>query len=223
MEKTKKLVIFGVGETGTMFYNCFTYDSEYEVCAFTVEDKFKNSDSLRGLPIVSFTEVEKQYPPEEYELFVAIASYELNSLRKRIYTECKNKGYRFATYISTKASIGYEVEIGENCAVMENTSIQQFAKIGNNVIIFSNNVIGHSSIISDHVFISSCIAMSGYCKVGESCFLGVNASFNVGVEVGNYCYIGMSTVIEKDVPDYTLVYAEPSKHYKRTTKQLFKI
>lgn len=221
MNKTKKLVIFGVGETGTMFYNCFKYDSVYEVCAFTVEDAYKDADSLRGLPVVSFSEVDKQYPPEVYEMFVAISSTNVNSLRKRVYNECKAKGYKMATYISSKASVGYEAQIGDNCAIMENTSIQQFAKIGNDVIIFNNNVIGHSSVIGDHVFISSCIAMSGYCKIGESCFLGVNCTFNVGVVVGDFCYIGMSTIIEKDVPDYTLIKAEPSKPYKRTTKQLY--
>lgn len=221
MNKTKKLVIFGVGETGAMFYNCFEHDSEYKVCAFTVEDGYKEADTLRGLPIVSFSDVERQYPPEEYEMFVAIASFEMNTLRKRIYYESKNKGYKLATYISSHAFVGYEVELGENCAVMENTSIQQFVKIGDNVIIFSNNVIGHSSVIGNHVFISSCIAMSGYCKIGESCFLGVNSSFNVGVVVGDFCYIGMSTIIEKDVPDYTLIKADPSKPYKRSTKQLY--
>ena len=221
MNKTKKLVIFGVGETGTMFYNCFKYDSVYEVCAFTVEDAYRDADSLRGLPVVSFSEVDKQYPPEEYEMFVAISSTNINSLRKRVYNECKAKGYKLATYISSKASVGYEVQIGDNCAIMENTSIQQFTKIGNDVIIFNNNVIGHSSVIRDHVFISSCIAMSGYCKIGESCFLGVNCTFNIGVVVGDFCYIGMSTIIEKDVPDYTLIKAEPSKPYKHTTKLLY--
>jgi sugar O-acyltransferase (sialic acid O-acetyltransferase NeuD family) len=221
MEKTKKLVIFGIGETGRMFYNCFQHDSEYEVCAFTVEDDFRTTDEYRGLPVVRFAEIEDHFSPEEYEMFVAIVSTNMNTLRKRIYSECKAKGYKLATYISSKASVGYEVEIGENCAVMENTSIQQFAKIGDDVIIFSNNVIGHSSEIRNHVFISSCIAMSGYCKIGESCFLGVNCTLNVGVVVGDYCYIGMATVIEKDVPDFTLIKAEPSKPYKRSTKQLY--
>ncbi len=221
MEKTKKLVIFGVGETGVMLYNCFKYDSEYEVCAFTVEDKYKQSDLLRDLPVVSFNEVEKKYPPKDYEMFVAISSTNVNSLRKRVYNECKAKGYKMATYISSQASVGYEVQIGDNCAIMENTSIQQFTKIGNDVIIFNNNVIGHSSVIGDHVFISSCIAMSGYCKIGESCFLGVNCTFNVGVVVGDFCYIGMATIIEKDVPDYSLIKADPSKPYRRTTKQLY--
>lgn len=218
---SKKLIIFGVGETAVMLYNCFTHDSEYEVCAFIVDEAYKTSDTLRNLPVVCFEGVEKIYPPEDYEMFVAISSTNVNSLRKRIFNECKAKGYKFATYISSQASIGYEVEIGENCAVMENTSIQQFTKIGDDVIIFNNNVIGHSSVIGDHVFISSCIAMSGYCKIGESCFLGVNCTFNVGVVVGDYCYIGMSTVIEKDVPNYTLIKAEPSKPYRRNTKQLY--
>ena len=223
MKKNKKLIIFGIGETGRMFYNCFQYDSEYEVCAFTVDDEYKTIDEYKGLPVVRYGEIVKLYPPEEYEMFIAIVSTNMNTLRKRVYLECKEKGYRFATYISSKAAIGYEVEIGENCAVMENTSIQQFAKIGNDVIIFSNNVIGHSSTIKDHVFISSCIAMSGYCKIGESCFLGVNCTINVGVEVGDYCYLGMGTIIEKDVPNYSLIKAEPSKPYKRTTKQLYGI
>jgi len=218
---SKKLIIFGVGETAVMLYNCFTYDSEYDVCAFTVDESYKISDTLRNLPVVCFEGVEKMYPPEDYEMFVAISSTNVNSIRKRIFNECKAKGYKFATYISSQASIGYEAEIGENCAVMENTSIQQFTKIGDDVIIFNNNVIGHSSVIGDHVFISSCIAMSGYCKIGESCFLGVNCTFNVGVVVGDYCYIGMSTVIEKDVPDYTLIKAEPSRPYRRNTKQLY--
>lgn len=223
MNKNKKLVIFGVGETAVMLYNCFTHDSNYEVCAFTVNKAYIKTDTLRNLPVIDFDEIETAFPPDRYEMFVAISSTNVNSLRKRIYNECKNKGYTFANYISSRADVGYEVVFGNNCAVMENTSIQQFTKIGNDVIIFNNNVIGHSSVIGDHVFISSCIAMSGYCKIGESCFLGVNSTFNVGVVVGDFCYIGMSTVIEKDVPDYSLIKAEPSKPYKRTTKQLYRL
>ena len=161
MTKYKKLVIFGVGETAVMLYNCFTHDSEYEVCAFTANKAYIASNTLRDLPVVDFDSVEDLFPPNEFEMFVAISSTNVNSLRKRIYNECKKKGYKFANYISSKADIGYEVVIGDNCAVMGNTSIQQFTRIGNDVIMFNNNVIGHSSVIKDHVFISSCIAMSG--------------------------------------------------------------
>lgn len=221
MDKRKKLVIFGAGETSMMFYNYFQFESEYEVCAFTVDSLYKEVETLKNLPVVNFEDVTILYPPTEYEMFVAVFSSKVNTIRKRIYDDCKKKGYKMASFISSRASIGYEVEIGENCAILENTTIQQFAKIGNNVLIFNNNVIGHSSVIGNHVFISSCIAMSGYTKIGECCFLGVNCSFNEAVKVGDYCYIGMSTIIEKDVPDYTLIKAEPSKPYKRTTKQLY--
>ena len=47
----------------------------------------------------------------------------------------KSLGYTMASYISTRAYIGYEVEIGDNCFIMENNVIQSFAKIGNNVVL----------------------------------------------------------------------------------------
>ncbi len=223
MEKNKKIIIFGVGETGQMFCNYFKYDSEYEVCGFTVEKEYIESDTLRGIPIVDFAEVEKVFPPEEYFMFIGIASVNVNTVRKKFYLAAKEKGYKMASYVNSKASIGFEVEIGENSAIMDNTSIQQFAKIGNDVLIFSNNTIGHSSVIGDHTFISSGIAMAGYCKVGESCFFGVNSTIDVGINIGKYSFIGMGAIIGKDVPPYTIFKAEYSKPYKRNTKQLYKL
>lgn len=223
MEKTKKIIIFGNGETGQMFYNCFKFDSEYEVCGFTVEKEYITSNELRGLPVVDFATVQEVFPPKDYYMFVAIASDGLNGVRKKFYYASKDKGYRFASYIHNRASIGYEVEIGENSAVMDNTSIQQFARVGNDVLIFSNNIIGHSSVIGDHTFISSGIAMAGYCKVGEGCFFGVNSTIDVAINIGDYSFIGMGAIIGKDVPPYSIFKSEYTKVYRRTTKQLFKL
>jgi hypothetical protein len=47
----------------------------------------------------------------------------LNKIRTRIYNEEKEKGYKFISYISSKATV-LTKEIGENCFILEdNTTI----------------------------------------------------------------------------------------------------
>ena len=56
MEKNKKLVIIGAGETGALAYEYFTHDSEYSVAAFSVSEKFhltKLSKSDCGTSVTS--------------------------------------------------------------------------------------------------------------------------------------------------------------------------
>ncbi|NBL01136.1 MAG: sugar O-acyltransferase, partial [Erysipelotrichia bacterium] len=40
MEKTKKLIIVGSGETGLIAYEYFQFDSSYEVVAFSVNEQY---------------------------------------------------------------------------------------------------------------------------------------------------------------------------------------
>ena len=135
----------------------------------------------------------------------------------------KAKGYKLASYISSKAYIGYEVEIGENCFIMENNVIQTFAKIGNNVVLWSGNHIGHSSIIHDNCFISSHVVISGFCEIGENTFVGVNTSVANNVKIGNYCLIGLGCIIVKDVAENSIMKMPYAQKQIISAKQFYGI
>ena len=64
-------------------------------------------------------------------------------------------GYSLVSYVSSKAILWPNVEIGENCFVMEGSIIQPFARIGDDVTIGPGNRIGHHSVIGDHCFLAS--------------------------------------------------------------------
>lgn len=219
MNKTKKLIIVGNGETAELAYLYFTNDSEYEVATFAVEKDYIAEPKLRGLDVIALEEVENIYSPNDYEAFVAVSSTKLNTLRTRLYNEVKAKGYKLASYISSKAYIGYEVEIGDNCFIMENNVIQTFAKIGNNIVLWSGNHIGHSSIIHDNCFISSQVVVSGFCEIGENTFIGVNSSIADKIKIGEYCIIGLGCIIAKDVPDNTIMKMPYAQKHIITAKQ----
>src|SRR5437764_4638151 len=175
MQKTKKLVIIGDGETAEMAYEYFTHDSDYDVEGFCVEKSYRKKDELCGRPVLDFEQVEQSYPPQDYHAFAAISYTQLNRVRARLYAATKAKGYRMASYVSSKAFVWHNVQIGENCFIFENNVIQYAVKIGNNIVFWSGNHIGHQTVIRDNVFISSHVVVSGYCDVGENCFLGVNS------------------------------------------------
>jgi sugar O-acyltransferase (sialic acid O-acetyltransferase NeuD family) len=195
---SKPLILIGAGEFALIALEYFTCDSDYDVVAFSVEREYLKQIDLEGLPVVPYEEMESRYPAGEFEVFVAIPSSQLNRLRTRFYRDAKQKGYRFATYVSSRAFVWRNAKIGENTFIFENNVIQPFVTVGNNCVLWSGNHIGHRTVIRDHVFIASHAVISGYCDIGESCFIGVNSTFNDHVKVAPNCVIGSGALITKD-------------------------
>ncbi len=196
--KNKKLIIIGAGETANLAYEYFTYDSEYEVVAFSVNSSYLIDSRFRGLPVVPFENLEEMFNKDEYYAFVAMAGEKLSLSRSKLYREVKNKGYKIASYISSNAFIWHNVTIGENCFIMENNVLQPFVKIGNNVVIWSGNHIGHQSIVHDNCFITSHCVIAGYCEIKQNTYLGINTSIANNIIIEKDCYIGMNSVIGKN-------------------------
>lgn len=201
MPESKKLVLLGDSAFAEIAYEYFTHDSEYEVVAFSVEREFLRRDELFGLPVVPFEELEDAYDPASHGFYAALVYTQGNALRRRLYESAKLKGYRPASYVSPRAFVWRNVELGEHCFIFEDNVVQPFVKVGSNVVLWSGNHIGHHSMIGDHCFISSHVVVSGFCKVGPSCFFGVNSSVANNTEVGGQCVVGAGAVILGDVGD----------------------
>jgi len=194
-----KIVIFGEGKYADEAYFYFKNDSPHEIVAFTVDASYITRKELLGLPIIPFEEIINRYSPDDFKMFIAVGYQNLNKLRASKYEEAKQKGYQLVSYISTRAANIGDVAIGDNCFILENTSIQPCSKIGNNVTIWSNNVIGHHATIMDHCYISGHVIISGSTIIEPYCYLGVNATIGHEITVGTESFIGAATLITKKV------------------------
>jgi sugar O-acyltransferase (sialic acid O-acetyltransferase NeuD family) len=194
----KKIVIFGTGAFAEVAYYYLKNDSEYEIVGFSANKKFISQDNFCGLPVIPFEEIEKKFPPKEYDMFIAIVYTDVNKIREQIYNKAKTKGYNLINYVNSKAIIWDGIKMGDNCFILENVVIQPFVTIGNNVIIWSGNHIGHHSKIDDHCFITSHVVISGNVEIGSNCFLGVNSTIRDGITIAPECVIGAGSVILKD-------------------------
>ncbi|MBO4520168.1 MAG: acetyltransferase [Alphaproteobacteria bacterium] len=221
LNKTKKLVIFGLGETATLAYEYFTHDSEYEVAAFSVNEGYLTEKEFQGLPVVAFEKIEEYYSPEKYNAFVAIAGGQLNRQRTRVYRQMKEKGYVLASYVSSRAFVWHNVEIGENCFIFENNTLQPFTKIGNNVVMWSGNHLGHRSVIKDNCFITSHVVISGFCEIGENTYIGVNSSIADNVKVAEDNYLAMGAVVSKKTQPNSVYRGNPAQRNKIVSAKAF--
>ena len=221
--KNKKLVIVGIGETAEIAYEYFTHDSNYEVVAFSVNKEYIKEPYYLGLPIIEFENLENKYTPNDYEVYVAVSYVKLNRHRAKMYNAVKTKGYKCANYISSKAFVWHNVEIGENVFIFENNVIQHKVKLGNNIILWSGNHIGHQTIIKDHVYISSHCVISGFCEIGEYSFLGVNSTFNDSIIVAKDNVIGSGALIVKNTEPAKLMIGSPAKAAARSSYEAFNV
>jgi len=120
MKLASKVIIFGVLDTAELAHWYLENDSPYTVAAFTINKEYIKEDTFKGLPVVSFEELEQHYPPSEYRLFAPMTGVKMNTLRKKIYEEGKAKGYDFISYVSSKATV-CDNELGENCFILEDS------------------------------------------------------------------------------------------------------
>src|SRR5215510_2601217 len=210
-----KVVIFGAGKIADEAYFYLTNDSPHEIVAFTIDHAYLTSSEKLGLPVIPFEEVQERYPPDDYKMFVAVGYQDLNKFRAQKYAEAKARNYELVSYVSSRASNFGDVEIGDNCFVLEFATIQPCASIGNNVFIWSGNHIGHHATVGDHCYIAGNVVVSGSVNIEPYCFIGVNATLGHEINIGRESLIGAGSLITKNV--------EPQSVYVMPDTQKFRL
>lgn len=216
----KKIIVFGVGLYAELAYFYLTYDSVFHVVGFTADDKYIEKDMLLGLPVVPFEDVQGNFSPAEHEMFLPLSYQRVNRFREERYYQAKEKGYKLATYISSKAVTWPELVIGDNCIVSENTTLGPRVRIGNDVAIGPNVVVGHHSVIGDHCFISSGAVILGGARVEPYCLLGANSTIKEGITIGSECVIGSGVFITNNTREKGVYVGTSAELLKKPSDEL---
>lgn len=218
-----RIVIFGAGKIADEAYYYFSNDSEHEVTAFTVDREFVEENHKLGLPVVAFEEILDIYPPDRYKMFVALGYQNLNRLRAEKYTACKQKGYELVSYVCSQAANFGNVEIGDNCFVLENAVIQPCSKIGNNVFIWSGNHIGHHATVKDHCYLAGQVIIGGNTVVEPYCFIGINSTIGHQISVGEGSFIGAGVLVTKNIKAKSVYIAQDTPKFKLDSASFMKL
>lgn len=216
----KQLVIFGAKGFAELAHYYFSQDSDYSVAAFTVDAAYLRESSYCGLPIVAFDEAVHQFPPNQYELFVAIGIQKVNRARAAKVAEVQARGYRLASFVSSRADVATDLIVRPNTMIMERAGIQPFVRIGSDTIIWSSTRIGYHTCIGDHCWLV-CPLIGESATVGDGSFLGLNSTIAPFVKVGAGNLIGAGALILKDTRDFAVYRGQSSTPARAPSTRLW--
>lgn len=208
----KDIVILGAGKIAEVLYDYVSRDSDMRVQGFCVDAAYRHSDEFQGQPLVALEDLPKRFPPEHYDVLMAIGYHECNALRARKASEIRTMGYRLASYVSSRAWVAGNAQMGEGCVVLDHVSIEPSVRLGDNVALWSGVVVGHHAIVGDHCWLAAAATIGGGAQIGDGCFLGLNATIAHEIQLGERCLIGGNAWVSKSAaagnvliaPDATL-------------------
>lgn len=117
-------------------------------------------------------------------------------------------------------------KIGKHCNVGQNVVIGPNVTIGNNVKIQNNVSIYDGVILEDDVFCGPSMVFTNVTNprshwprkdeykntiVKKGASLGANSTIVCGITIKQYAFIGAGALVNKNVPDYALVYGVPAR------------
>ncbi len=219
----KGLIIFGTGKIADVVQYFVEEDNPGRLVGFTVDAEHKSADEKSGLPVVPFEDIESFYPPNDYDLFVAVGYHQMNQVRREKVKQAREKGYNLPSIVSSRSGVPSDLTYGDNCFIMSQVNIHPNVRMGNNVFAWSGAMIGHHSQIGDNVWITSTANIGGNVTVGQGCFLALNSTISHSVSVGEQAFIGSNALVTRNLEDKQVVMAENHKPIRLNSDQFLRM
>lgn len=146
-------------------------------------------------------------PQEGEEFALALGSAEL---KRKIVTEMKAKGAKFATIIHPTAMLSEFAHHGEGLIMFPNSKLSCNSTVGDFVTILSS-LIGHDTTIGDYSVISGGCNIVRNVHIGADVFLAAGVCIAQDLTIGDGAYLGLGSVILKDVPPKMKAFGNPAR------------
>ena len=212
----EKVIIIGGKSSATLVAD-YIYDAQLkyampiECIGFAYNEEPIGAD-INGFPVLSRIEdVYKKYKDNK-EINFIFQSYDIQSMQKTINFK-DSLGIpldRYCTFIHPSCMIARSATIGIGTIILAHTVVNSKAKVGQFNSLMSGVTIGHDAVVGNYNLIAT-QAIVANIVMGDRNFLGINATTNNKMTIGDDCMIGMASNVVKDVPSGTKCFGNPAK------------
>jgi sugar O-acyltransferase (sialic acid O-acetyltransferase NeuD family) len=141
--------------------------------------------------------------------FIGIGQIKTASVRQNIFSNLRDLGYSFPSFVSSRAYVSPFASLGAGTIVMPGGIIGPGAKVGENCIINSQALVEHDAVVGDHCHISTGARLNGSVTIDGGSFIGSGSILREGVKVGKNSLVGAGQTVLKDVPANSIVRGSP--------------
>lgn len=203
----KDLYIVGAGGLGRKLFVCLrrlNADGRWNIVGF-LDD---NAEALNGVKCdLGIAGRISDWEPGENQVFVMGIS---NPHTKRIVSEMLiAKGAKFETIVSPDVIMGDYVEIGEGSVVMTPYNVESGVKIGRFVTLLGSTI-ALDGELGDYSTTGG-FANLTCAHIGKEVYVGSHAVILSNVTVGDGAFVGVGSIVMKDVKPYTQVFGNPAR------------
>lgn len=196
------VVVFGLGWLSQLAAYVLAHDSPWRPVAFTVHERFASAGALAGLPVAAFERLEQTHPPERCALIVPLGWRHMGGLRADVVRQRRAKGYRCASYVSSRALTWPDLDHGDNCMIYEGTVVQPYTRLDEGCIVRAGVTLSHDVVVGAYSFVAAGAVVGGRAEIGEHCVVGLGSTVCTGVRVAPRCFIVAGAVVTADtLPD----------------------
>ncbi len=212
----KKVIVFGNNNIAQMLYEDAKKRSpDFEICAFTVDEKYLDAEEFCGLPLVGFQDAVKRYPPSEYAMISAVDAFRHMEDKIKVYERIKAEGYRVENYISPLADVADSVTMGENNIVMAFAHLGVNGKMGNANMVRQSVYIGHDFNIGNGNTFSPGCTLGGFCEIEDYCYIALGATVLHKIKIERNALAGAGAVVTKNIPAGITVVGNPARPHEK--------
>lgn len=184
-------------------------------------DKIVHEDIFREYRVYTFEDIQVKMSNQDVEFIISVGDV---YLRKKIYEQIIEQGYKLATLVAPGVYLPKSTIVGEGVIIRDNSYIAVDTIIGDNSIIQPNVAIGHDVKIGKHSIISSQSVIAGGVTIGENTFIALGCKVKELVKVGSGTIVSMGTVVNKNIEENVIVRGNPmeviSKNYLKSAFSL---
>lgn len=193
----KDLIIFGNGGLASLV-RVYCETEGIRVAGFVIDSGYRNAEHFDGLPNIDFQCAPDEFPPSNYQLFIAIGATDmLGFSRKEKMQIGRSMGYELFSFNFAQPNRSPNITIGKNTLIMPGSSVDPFVVFGAGIIAWNGSTICHHSTIGDYSFIAPGATICGKVIIQEHCFIGSNATIRDNIFLAAQTLVGAGAVITK--------------------------
>lgn len=211
--REKRLILIGGGGHCRSCIDVIESGKDWSIQG--VLDNLSREAFLSGYPVLGGDELIDSYIEKKYFFLVTVGQIKSASVRRKLFTQLKNRKAAVATIVSSKGHVSRHASLGEGVIVHHFAAINANVQVGNNCIINTFANIEHDVIIGDHCHISTSAVANGGVKIGNECFIGSGAVIANGISICSNVVIGAGAIVTRDISEEGVYVGNPAAKVNR--------